>query len=298
MTVRIATWNVWWRFGDHRARAPGIAAELARVAADVVCLQEVWGEGGDRGLAFDDDTPPPGGEDPPTMVDGPGADGRFQAAELADALDLQEWRYAWRRHHDGQAFGNAILSRHPVVRAEALHLPPAGHLDEQRTCLLVEVDAPAGRVVGATTHLNFLWDHSHVRQVQVDAVCRWLADRRTHDAPVVLTGDLNAEPISDEVRKLTGRAAAPALGLGFHDAWEAAGDGDGATWSRANTHTPHPPFEGDKRIDYVLCSWPLPKGRGIPLRAERIGTIPDPDAGHPSDHFGVAIDLAVSPRES
>ena len=286
MSVRLATWNVWWRFGDHEARAPLITAELARVAPDVVCLQEVWAEVGDRGDEADG-TP---------RVDGPTADGRFQAAELATALDLPEWRYAWRRSHDGLAFGNAVLSRHPVVRAEALPLPPGDHLDEQRTALLVEVDAPAGRVVVATTHLNFLWDHSHVRQVQVDAICRWLADRRTPDVPVVLTGDLNAEPVADEVRMLTGRATVPVLGLGFHDAWEAAGDGDGATWVRANTHTPDPPFEGDKRIDYVLCGWPLPGRRGVPLHAELLGRDADPQAGHPSDHLGVVVDLAVSAR--
>ena len=283
MTVRIATWNVWWRFGDHEARAPLLAGELARVAADVVCLQEVWGEVGDR---------EPDGDDG-AVIDGPGTAGTFHAAQLAEHLGLPEWRYAWRRAHEGVAFGNAILSRHPVVRAEALHLPAGDHLDEQRTAVLVVVDTPEGRCNVATTHLNFLWDHSHVRQLQVGAICRWLADRREPDAPLVLTGDLNAEPVSDEVRMLTGRAAVPVVGLGFHDAWEAAGDADGATWSRTNTHAPDPPFEGDKRIDYLLCGWPLPGGRGIPLHAERVGTTADPDAGHPSDHFGILVDLTL-----
>lgn len=286
MSVRIATWNVWWRFGDHETRAPGIAAELARVAADVICLQEAWADVGARDAQADG----------APQVDGPGAPGRFQAADLADHLDLPEWRYAWRRSHEGLTFGNAVLSRHPVVRTEALALPAGEHLDEQRTALLVEVDAPPGRVVVATTHLNFLWDHSHVRQLQVDAICRWLAARRSPDTPVVLTGDLNAEPVSDEVRMLTGRAAVPVVGLGFHDAWEAAGEGDGATWARANTHTPDPAFEGDKRIDYVLCGWPLSGGRGVPLHAQRMGTDADASAGHPSDHFGVVVDLTVSQR--
>lgn len=286
MTVRIATWNVWWRFGDHERRAPGITAELARVAADVVCLQEVWGEVGTRG----DDL------DGVPAVDGPGAEGRFQAAQLATALELPEWRYAWGRSEDGLAFGNAILSRYPVVRTDALHLPAGDHHDEYRTALLVEVAAPAGHVVVATTHLNFRWDHGHVRQLQVDAICRWLAEARTPDAPVVLTGDLNAEPVADEIRMLTGRAAVPVVGLGFHDAWEAAGEGDGATWVRTNTHTPDPAFEGDKRIDYLLCGWPLPDSRGVPLWAERLGLVADPEAGHPSDHLGVVVDLTVSPR--
>lgn len=284
VTVRIATWNVWWKFGDHAARAPGIVEELRRVDADVVCLQETWGE-------VPEDRTAPDGE---VLVDDETTTaGTCQAGELAAALDIPYWRSAWRRSHDGQTFGNAILSRHPIVRTMTMPLPTADHHDEFRTALLVEVEAPAGQVMAATTHLNFLWDHSHVRQVQVDALCRWLAEQRTPDVPVVLTGDLNAEPSSDEVRMLTGRAAVPVVGLGFHDAWEAAGTGDGATWSRSNTHTPDPPLEGDKRIDFVLCSYPLPHGRGIPLHAERIGLHAHPEAGHPSDHFGLAVDLTV-----
>lgn len=287
VTVRIATWNVWWRFGDHAARAPGIVAELRRVAADVVCLQETWGEVADADVPRDLD----GGV---LVADETTVGGRFQAAELAAATDMPYWRSGWRRDHEGQTFGNAILSRHPILRTATMPLPAAGHFDEQRTALLVEVEAPAGRIVVATTHLNFMWDHSHVRQQQVDAICHWLAAERALDTPVVLTGDLNAEPISDEVRMLTGRAGVPVVGLGFHDAWEVAGRGDGTTWAQANTHTPKPPFEGEKRIDYVLCSYPLPGRRGVPVHAERLGVEPDAEAGHPSDHFGLAVDVTVS----
>lgn len=284
--MRIATWNVWWRFGDHERRAPAIASELRRVAADVVCLQEVWGEVGERGDDLEG-TP---------VVDGPGAEGRFQAAELAEVLDMPEWRYSWHRSHEGSTFGNAILSQWPVTRTAVLPLPTGDHHPEYRTAMLAEIATPAGPVTVATTHLNFLWDHSHVRQEQVRAICQWMAAERTMDAPAILTGDMNADPMSDEIRMLTGRAAVPALALGFHDAWEAAGVGDGVTWSRENSHTPDPPFEGDKRIDFVLCSYPLPNGRGIPLRAERFGRVVDADGDHPSDHFGVAVDLTVSPR--
>ncbi|HEV2309081.1 MAG TPA: endonuclease/exonuclease/phosphatase family protein, partial [Acidimicrobiia bacterium] len=40
--LRVLTWNLWWRFGPWADRQPAIAATLARVAPDVVCLQEVW----------------------------------------------------------------------------------------------------------------------------------------------------------------------------------------------------------------------------------------------------------------
>lgn len=283
MTLRVATWNLWWRFGDHEARQSAIAAELVRVDADVVCIQEAWGEADEGAVAGN------------VRVDDEGSDHTTQAGVLAAETGLPHWRSAWRVAHEGLSFGNAVLSRHPVRTTHAMALPTGGDADEYRTALLVEVESPAGPVAVATTHLNFQWDDSDVRQLQVAAICRWLADLRPDDTPLVLTGDLNAQPVSDEVRMLTGRAAVPVRGLGFHDAWEAAGEGDGATWSRANSHTPDPPFEGDKRIDYVLCGFPLSRGRGVAVRAELIGTQADADGRHPSDHFGVAVDVTTAP---
>lgn len=288
MTVRVATWNVWWRFGDHQARAVGLVQELGRINADVVCLQEVAAD-----VAA-------GMEQPPAVQligDAAGPDApdirASQAADLASTLDLPHWRFAWRSGHDGVAFGNAILSRHPIRRAATLALDPVDQRDEGRNALLAVIDAPTGPIVIATTHLNFLWHHSHVRQVQVQQVCRWLADFRPADTPVILTGDLNADPMSDEVRMLTGRAASPVPHLGFHDAWEVAGDGPGNTWVRANGHTPDPPLEPDKRIDYILCSYPLSNARGVAVHAEVFGT--EPVSGqHPSDHLGVLADVRVS----
>lgn len=40
--VRIATWNLWWRFGDCDERAPLIVDRLRTSGADVIGLQEVW----------------------------------------------------------------------------------------------------------------------------------------------------------------------------------------------------------------------------------------------------------------
>ncbi len=41
-TVRVVTWNLWWRFGDWAARQEAILAVLRETDADVVTLQEVW----------------------------------------------------------------------------------------------------------------------------------------------------------------------------------------------------------------------------------------------------------------
>ena len=42
--LRVLSWNIWWRFGPWERRRPAIAATLARLDADVIGLQEVWGD--------------------------------------------------------------------------------------------------------------------------------------------------------------------------------------------------------------------------------------------------------------
>ncbi len=50
--MRVLTWNLWWRFGDWRARRPAIRAVLREVQPDICCLQEVWADA-DENLADD-----------------------------------------------------------------------------------------------------------------------------------------------------------------------------------------------------------------------------------------------------
>ena len=57
--VRVATWNLWGRYGPWEARLPVIVENLRTIDADILALTEVW----------EDDT-------------------RSQAGELADALGL------------------------------------------------------------------------------------------------------------------------------------------------------------------------------------------------------------------
>src|SRR5439155_1275107 len=71
--------------------------------------------------------------------------------------------------------------------------------------------------------------------------------------PPVVTGDLNAEPGSDELRLLGGLLTAPAApGLVLIDAWRHADPGDpGFTWDRGNGYQASS-IVPDSRIDYIL----------------------------------------------
>jgi len=262
--LRLVTWNLWWRFGPWQARLPAIVETLRRLDADVVCLQEVWSEA---------DT------------------GHTSAAVIAEALDLHHV-HASHLDIDGIGMGNAVLSRWPIAGSEAhaLPAPPGRDEDEEgRLVLRADVDGPRGTVQVFTTHLNWRLDHSHVRQHQVREICRFISTSPKRTFPAVLCGDMNADPMADEMRMLTGRAAVPEPPLVFFDAWDHAGVGDGFTWSNANPYAVKD-LEHDRRIDFVLSGFPKGGGAGHVTRAELIGTEPV-DGVVPSDHYGVLAEL-------
>ncbi|WP_232666800.1 endonuclease/exonuclease/phosphatase family protein [Pseudonocardia sp. TRM90224] len=271
--VRVATWNLWWRFGDWRLRNEAIAATLAKLSADVIGLQEVW-------------------------ADGP----HEQAGMLAERLGLQ---HAWcpapstRRWRDrlpgseGITVGNAVLSRWPITRVRGLHLSDPGAPDG-RVALLTTVATPAGRIDVCSTQLtSVVPDGSARRTRQLARLVRWLARTRTGGhVPLALVGDLNAEPDADEIRRLRGTGTTPFVpGAVFVDAWSYRGDSDpGYTWRRDN---PHAATAGEPwaRIDYVLLA-PSATGLAAATTVGLFGTGPV-GAVQPSDHAGVYADLTL-----
>lgn len=258
--LRVATWNVWWRFGPWQERQPAIAETLRRLDADVIALQEVW--------------------------DTSAGDG--QTASLADALG---YHHVFAPGFDaGDAlFGNAVLSRWPIAARAIRSLPTTPTTEEFRVALRVDVDGPRGRFEVYTTHLNWRYDESHVRQEQVRALCEFVAESNERSYPPILCGDFNAEPDSEELRMLTGRAAVPVPRLVFIDAWDVGGDGPGYTWCNDN------PFavgdlEADRRIDYVLVGWRKARGAGHVVDA-CVAAVDPVDGVYPSDHYAVVAEL-------
>ena len=185
--------------------------------------------------------------------------------------------------------GNAVLSRWPIVGSESRDLPGIADRDERRFVLRADIDGPRGPIQVFSTHLNYRFDHSAVRQDQVRALCRFVVDSGAREFPAVVCGDLNADPESDEIRMLTGQAAPPEPPLVFHDAWRVAGEGPGSTWRNDNPYAVLD-LEPDRRIDYVLASWPKEGGRGHVVAAHVAGDGPV-DGVHPSDHLAVVADL-------
>jgi endonuclease/exonuclease/phosphatase family metal-dependent hydrolase len=261
--LRVMSWNLWWRFGPWEERLPAIKATLAKADADVIALQEVWDDGE-----------------------------RNQAKELAAGLGF-EHVYASRIDIDGVQLGNAVLSRWPIEFHETMPLPAPDGFEEFRLCLRADIAGPRGGFQLYSTHLNWRFDQSHIRQEQVRTIARFIDAAPARTYPPVLCGDFNAVPDSDEIRRLTGRTTTPVLKLVFHDAWEAAEEKasacDGMTWSNNNPFAAEA-YEPNRRIDYVFAGWPKAEGAGHIVKCEVEGQAPI-DGIHPSDHYAVVAEL-------
>lgn len=121
--------------------------------------------------------------------------------------------------------------------------------------------------------------------------------------PVVLGGDFNTTRSADPLRYLCGEAVVAGRSTHWLDAWEAAGEGPGATSVPSDPFALHtarangmafPTGLPDRRIDHVLVrGWPY--GRpGCPEAAVVVGdrAVPTADGPQwPSDHRFVVADL-------
>ncbi|MER7829803.1 endonuclease/exonuclease/phosphatase family protein [Streptomyces sp. NPDC095602] len=269
--MRVLTWNVWWRFGPWEQRRDAVLAVLRDLRPDVVGLQEVWAR-----------------------------DGENLARWLASRLGMH-WTWApsrapqgWQRRIGDPAVevGNAVLSRWPIAERATAELPAPEGEDDGRLALYAGIDAPSCRVPFFTTHLSSADDASALRCRQVEELARFVAAHSEGTAfPPVVTGDFNAWPDSDEVRRFGGYKTAPVVpGRVLVDVWEYADPAQpSATWDAANPYVAarHSP---SVRIDYIHVGPPGPGGLGAVRSVRRAGD--GPVAGvWPSDHAAVLADL-------
>lgn len=97
-----------------------------------------------------------------------------------------------------QAYGNAILSRHPIKSYQNYLLEKIGSAkeSEQRGVLEATIDVNGKSIAFFTTHLS-------LRRKQLDYNIEQLLEiLRKTDSPAVLTGDFNAEPDSRYIRRV------------------------------------------------------------------------------------------------
>jgi endonuclease/exonuclease/phosphatase family metal-dependent hydrolase len=211
--LRVVTYNIHAGHDAHgEPSMDRLAALIDSLGADVVLLQEV-----DRGTARSGEV-----DQLQVLAEATGMHGFF-----AKAIDF-----------DGGEYGNALLSRHPLRETAAIPLPVevpeelADRYYEARVLLHAVVETPAGPVHVLNTHLDHHADPVF-RHPQFFRMLAHLAAAVPPGAPVILGGDLNAEPDAAEIR---------ALRLELRDAWAECGEGPGFTFRADDPH---------RRIDYL-----------------------------------------------
>lgn len=156
--LRLVTYNIHKCRGmDGRTRPDRIVEVLAKLDADIIALQEVVGAGPDE---------------------------EGQAAYLGARLGMG-WVMNATRLLRGKAYGNAVLSRWPIVEDYCCDLSVAAR--EPRGCQRVDID-----VAGKTLHVFNVHLGTAVRErrTQAPLLAEFVADPQV-PGPKVLLGDFN-----------------------------------------------------------------------------------------------------------
>ena len=260
-TIRVVTWNVWGRYGtDREARQAALEEALVAAAPDLVCLVEAWRQGD-----------------------------QAQPGRVAARLGLPYHRFAGDWPQEDWVSGFGFVSRWPMTEPVPRPLRSADGTGFGQV-VHVAVTGERGPVQLFAVMLDYPLDASGLRQDQVRQLVRFIAETAPRRDLIVVCGDFNAGPDSDELRMLTGRSATAAPGMVFYDAWEVAGDGSpGFTWSNRNPLAAAGLYP-DRRFDYILSAWPRRGGVGHPARCSLLG-VRGPGEQQISDHYGLAADL-------
>jgi endonuclease/exonuclease/phosphatase family metal-dependent hydrolase len=261
--LRVLTLNIWNRQSPWEARVELIRSGIRELDPDLIGLQEVIAH-----------------------------DGKSQADEIVQGLD---YHTAFGNAHDygaGVRFGNAVVSRWPIVRTEVMPLPQ-GTSNEQRSLLFTEVASPYGRIPFFVTHLNWKFHEGVIREAQVVAVAEHVKRETPIDGlPPILVGDFNAQPEATEIRFLKGLHSLNGKSFFMADCFEQAGNGRGVTFDSTRNPFAAITHEYPRRIDYIFVRGPDKHARGKPLAASVVfEEVIDGVAA--SDHYGVLAELSI-----
>lgn len=199
-----------------------------------------------------------------------------------------------------QHVGECVASRWPLGAVSMLDRPITDDADDDvaraaAVAVEVRVPAPLGPLLVVHHKAAYQLHLEHVREQQALATAGFVEELVSDrpGLPVVLLGDLNADPDAASLRFLTGKQSLAGTSVRYEDAWEAVhADEPGHTFSPRNplVRAGQMPLERGRRIDHIMTR----SGAHGPLLdvADCRLVFDDPmDGVWASDHFGVLAEL-------
>ena len=169
-TLRVITLNIHKGLSQFNRRVVihELREGLNQLEPDLVFLQEVQGLNERHALRF----------------------GSWPSAPQHEYLKQDGWEYAYglnRTHHFGH-YGNAVLSRFPIVSMENEDI--SSHRFERRGLLHCVLSVPGWRrdLHCVCVHLSL---HERGRRRQLDAIVERLGEVASRGLPIVVAGDFN-----------------------------------------------------------------------------------------------------------
>ncbi|MCC5875416.1 MAG: endonuclease/exonuclease/phosphatase family protein [Candidatus Sumerlaeia bacterium] len=193
-----------------------------------------------------------------------------QAITLGNALQYEVFFSTVDPEDRAQRYGNAILSRHPILESNMRKLRP---LNDYRTAAHVVIEVHGVTIDVYNTHLHHTRDGRDIRSEQIADMLDFIRETR-RGSQVILLGDFNSAPDWPELEPV-------------HDAYLdtfAAFVED----SLSPVHTTLNPHVGlpERRIDFVFLE-NVESPNWKPTQSEIILDQPSPEGVWASDHFGV-----------
>jgi endonuclease/exonuclease/phosphatase family metal-dependent hydrolase len=193
--------------------------------------------------------------------------------------------------------GGALATRWPQRVLEEIdqRLTPRARDFPWCATLIVEVDAPVGRMLIAHHKPSWPFGYEHEREQQALSAARALERHAADGTHAIVLGDFDATPDSASVLFWRGRRSLAGTSVCYQDAWETVRPGEpGFTFTAENplVRAGEVATAVSRRIDYILVRC-VPHGPTLSVEfCERVLDRPV-DGVWASDHFGLVADLAV-----
>lgn len=168
--ISVLTYNIENDDGNWPGRFAYILSELRQLDVDIIGLQEVL-----QNAVLDN-----------------------QAMQLADSLGFHYYFDSVDEEGSTTRFGNAIVSRYPIVETNYHRLIPE---NTYRLAIHARINVNGNLIDVFNTHLHNPYHDNEVRIIQVNDLMNFIEQTRSSDI-VFLTGDLNANPDWEETELL------------------------------------------------------------------------------------------------